>query len=163
MGGHGSGPNGGRGRKQLVEVCACLQVLAGGEISGKAMAGNWRMTMERHGDATFLELYGTKNGWKASQSIEVVSWKPRFGGKSAWLLCPRGGATHRKLYMPPNAAEYRCRQCWSLVYWTSQNAHFFDRGLFGAITAWAARKNGISLRQQVKEQMQDRKAETFGG
>lgn len=162
MGGYGSGTRGTYRRMRLVESCCFLEVLAGGKVNGTTRGGNWRMTVEANEDGAFLELRGELNGWKTEQSIELLFWTPRFGGKSMWLLCPRCGQKSRKLYMPPNTAEYRCRRCWKLTYWTSQNAHFFDRGLFGVWTLAFARKAGITMKQAVHDAMQERKAEALG-
>lgn len=165
MGGYGSGTRGTYYRRQLVEVCRCIEVMPGGAIKGTMPdgGGSWQMSIETHGDATFLEVRGNRDGWKAEQSIELVEWRPRYGGKSLWLLCPWCGRKSRKLYAPPGAWQYRCRRCWKLTYWTSQNAHFYDRGLFGLWTLALARKAGIPIKQAVHELMQDRKAEALGG
>lgn len=160
MGGYGSGTRGTGRRKTLVESCRCLEVKPGGKVHGTMPDGSWRMTIEPHGDAAYLELHGDRDGWKAEQSIEVVFWNPRFGGKSIWLLCPWCRTKSRKLYAPPGAWRYGCRRCWNLTYWTVQNAHFYDRGVMGFWTMAIARKMGVSMKQAVRELMQDRKAES---
>jgi len=162
MGGSGSGSHGGKRRKQLVEACCHLLVLPGGKVQATTWGGSWEMRQESHGDAIFLVVRGTLNGWKTDQSIEVVTWKPRFGGVATWVLCPRCGRKCRKLYMPHGAAEYRCHRCWNLAYWTSQNAHFYDRGFFGFLTSIYAEKSGISMKQLAQDQMRERKVEIFG-
>ena len=97
--------------------------------------------------------------------LPLEEWHPRFGGVSWWLLCPRCGRRCQALYMPPGAVEWyfpmRCRECWGLTYWSRQNAHFYDRGTCGAITALLALRYGCTMRELVASLNRDRKRETW--
>ena len=112
--------------------------------------GIWRATYERRGNADFLVLRGEKDGWQAEEWLELIFWRPRFGGLTLWLLCPACGNRCRKLYAPPGMAKYRCRGCWGLAYASSQEAHHWDRGTIGAMNAEIAVRAGCTLREVVR-------------
>jgi len=140
-----------------VESCACLSIEPGGKLSGTFPSGTWRLESENEGETRFVVLRGERNGWKAEERIEILWWHPRFGGKSFWMLCPRCGRKRRKLFTPPDAAAYRCRQCWKLVYESSQTAHAWDRGTVAGLLAPMYAAKGYSMRQVEKMMRQDAK------
>lgn len=117
------------------------------------------MNLERRGETAFLVLRGERDGWTAEERIELQSWKPRFGGKAFWLLCPRCGRKCRKLFTPPGVARYQCRQCWGLTYESSQDAHRWDRGSAAAMMAPFFASQGISMREVEKAMRADFKAQ----
>jgi hypothetical protein len=57
----------------------------------------------------------------------------QFGGRRWWFICPlirNGVACNRragKLYSPPGAKYFGCRQCFDLTYRSSQEAHQTER------------------------------------
>lgn len=155
MGGSGSGRWSGQRKKRTVESCCCISAQPGGKFSATVPGGTWRITIERQGDATYLVLRGERDGWTAEERIEMLSWKPRFGGKSFWLLCPRCGRKCRKLYTPPGVAKYQCRQCWGLAYESSQDAHRWDRGKAAAMLAPFFAREGVSMREVEKVMRRD--------
>ena len=65
--------------------------------------------------------------------VALISTPTQFGGCRWWFRCPlmRDGVPCRrrtgKLYLPPNARYFGCRQCYNLTYRSSQEAHYFER------------------------------------
>lgn len=157
MGGMGSGRWDGHRKARTVESCARLSIEPGGKMGGSFPSGNWRLDVEKKGEARFIVLRGERNGWKAEEWIEILFWNPRFGGKSFWLLCPVCGRKCRTLFTPPEAAEYRCRQCWKLVYESSQTAHLWDRGTAAALLAPIYAAKGIRMREVEKVMRREKK------
>lgn len=147
MGGSGSGRWGGHRKARTVESCACVQIGAGRKVSATTNGGILRIDQEKRGDDNFLVLRGQRNGWQAESWIQIQFWKPRFGGRSLFLLCPGCGRKCRALYTLPEALEYRCRLCRKLVYESSQTAHFWDRGFSAALLAPMYAAKGIRMRE----------------
>ena len=65
-------------------------------------------------------------GNRVEYRVAVTSTPCRFGGQRYWFLCPvvrqgiRCERTVRKLYLPPGAAVFGCRQCHNLTYTSCQ-------------------------------------------
>jgi len=156
MGGSGSGRWDGHRKRRTVESCCCLAVMSGGNVSGTMPSGHWEGSFEKRDGLAFLVLRGEKDGWRAEESIEVLFWYPRLGGKSLWLLCPGCGRKCRKVYAPPGVAKYRCRRCWGLAYTSSQEAHRWDRGKFIGYLCMAT---GRTPKEIEKEMRADFKAQ----
>jgi hypothetical protein len=114
--------------------------------------------MEKQLEDDYLVMRGDRNGWKAEIWIQIEFWKPRFGGRSLFLLCPGCGRKCRKLYAPPEQAEYKCRICWKLAYRSSQEAHSFDRGTAAALLAPMCAAQGIRMRDVEKALRREAKA-----
>ena len=157
MGGSGSTRWDGHRKAQAVESCAIVEV-RGCQVSATTWGGSWRLTQEKQNGDDYLLMSGNQNGWEARHWIQIEFWKPRFGGKSLWLLCPGCGRRCRKLYAPPNHADYMCRICWKLAYTSSQTAHAFDRGTVATMLAPFYAAKGYSMRQVEKVLRRDRKA-----
>lgn len=157
MGGSGSTRWDGHRKKRAVESCACIQV-RGCQVSANTWGGSWLVTQEKQLDDHYIVLRGSWNGWKAEHWIQIEFWKPRFGGKALWLLCPGCGRKCRKLYAPPQMADYQCRACWKLAYQSSQTAHSFDRGFVAGLLAPMYAAKGYSMRQVEKVMRRDLKA-----
>ena len=156
MGGSGSGRWVCHRKKRAVDSCACMQVKPGGQVSLNIWGGSWRVTQEKQGEYYYLLLNGSLNGWTAQHWIRIEYWKPRFGGRSLFLLCPGCGRRCRKLYAPPGMADYQCRICWKLAYTSSQEAHRWDRGaLIGMLCA----ATGASPREIKKAMRADFKTQ----
>lgn len=158
MGGSGSTRWDGHRKALTVEECCCLEVRPGGQVGGTTPAGSWKIESETRDGMTYLVLRGYRDGWKAEEWIELLFWKPRFGGRSFLLLCPRCGRKCRKLYAPPNRADYRCRICWKLAYASSQEAHAWDRGTAAALLAPMYAAQGIPMREVEKAMRRESKA-----
>lgn len=159
MGGSGSTRWDMHRKKRAVESCACIQVKAGGQVSMNTWGGSWRITHEKQGEDHYILLDGSLNGWSARCWIQIEFWKPRFGGRSFFLLCPGCGRKCRKLYTPPNHADYLCRVCWKLAYTSSQEAHRWDRGIAAAMLAPIYAAQGVSMREVEKAMRADFKAQ----
>lgn len=159
MGGSGSGRWDGHRKARTVESCCCLSVQAGGSVGGSVPSGHWQGSFEKECGSEFIVLRGEKDGWKAEERIEVLFWRPQFGGKSLWLLCPGCGRKCRKVYAPPGVAKYRCRRCWKLAYESSQEAHRWDRGRAVGWLAPIFAAQGVSMRSVEKAMRADFKAQ----
>jgi hypothetical protein len=71
------------------------------------------------------------NGQVVDQEIGLTTTPLPWGGLKWWFLCPRcwsglGSLRRRKLYLPPGATDFGCRQCYDLTYVSSQNAHQYE-------------------------------------
>jgi hypothetical protein len=70
--------------------------------------------------------------------VGLDTTEPHFGGERWWFRCPlvRDGEPCRrrcfKLYLPPRADYFGCRECYNLTYRSAQEAHRFD-SLYAAI------------------------------
>jgi hypothetical protein len=74
--------------------------------------------------------------------INLETTPCNFGGERWWFRCPlvrgdspngsRCGRRCFKLYEPPGANYFGCRECYDLTYESAQTAHEFD-SLYGAI------------------------------
>jgi hypothetical protein len=70
--------------------------------------------------------------------IDLETSSCNFGGERWWFRCPlvkNGTPCGRrcfKLYEPPGANYFGCRECYDLTYESAQTAHEFD-SLYGAI------------------------------
>ena len=137
MGGSGSGRWDFHQKALTVEACYWIAVGPGGlkGMKGALPPGSWRADARIEADSLMLTLRGENAGWIAEQEIEVFSWRPRFGGSAYWLLCPCCGSKRRKLFTPPNTAQFKCRRCWGLTYVSCQEAHAFDRGIAARLLA----------------------------
>jgi hypothetical protein len=71
----------------------------------------------------------SKEPQSESYLVQLTTTQPRFGGVRWWFVCPlvlNGAACNRrvgKLYLPPAARYFGCRQCHDLTYTSSQEAH----------------------------------------
>lgn len=139
MGGVGSGRWAGHRRAIVAESCEFIdlrQLRREGRLR-KALAFNCASLSVGTGPLT--------------QTISLVPWNPRFGGKAWWMICPMCRRRCVKLFRPPHSSHiedsFRCRLCWGLTYQTAQTAHRWDRGAGLAFLRSLARESGISLHQ----------------
>jgi hypothetical protein len=56
------------------------------------------------------------------QEIKVEFTQICSGGFRPWLFCPKCSRRGTRLYMPPDEAQFLCRDCHDLTYQTSQAA-----------------------------------------
>lgn len=90
-----------------------LEMVPFGETGRLAAA--LQVIVEQHGDQFVLELIGLRDG---PQRVGLTTTAPYFGGLRYWFRCPGLGCSKRvaKLYLPPEATDFRCRQCHDLTY-----------------------------------------------
>lgn len=67
------------------------------------------------------------NEVKGYERIELESTSPHYGGNRWWMLCPSprdevecNGNRCGKLYLPPGAVFFACRECHDLTYESCQ-------------------------------------------
>ncbi len=53
------------------------------------------------------------------QTVRLAVTRPHFGGERFWFICECGRQVGR-LYLPPEEAIFRCRQCYELTYRSAQ-------------------------------------------
>jgi len=161
MGGYGSG----RPReKTTVEECRTLSVRDlkregafrdGVNIAAKLIWTNrtgesvfsidYEVDTRNRGDA-WIRLQYRRNGEAVDYRIRLTTTPMPWGGVRWWFTCPL--TTHSrtcqrrcwKLYLPPGARYFGCRECYNLTYASSQEAHAFD-----AIYGMLAARFGVSL------------------
>ncbi len=79
-----------------------------------------------------LEYTLSKTGENVRYTIALSSTRPPFGGHRWWLHCPlivsgrRCDRRGTKLYLPPGARYFGCRECYSLTYRSCQESHKYD-------------------------------------
>lgn len=97
--------------------------------------------MNREGDGPVLTLhYRWRNHEDVQIPIRLQSTPTQFGGRRWWFTCPlviNGVACNRrasKLYLPPRARYFGCRQCHALTYRSCQEAHQAER-IYGRLAS----------------------------
>jgi hypothetical protein len=78
-----------------------------------------------------LQYRHTGTGEDIEQRIDLTTTPLPWGGLKWWFRCPRcwpgsDSLRRRKLYLPPGATHFGCRQCYDLTYESCQEAHRFD-------------------------------------
>jgi hypothetical protein len=169
MGGSGSGRWGWHDKKTTVEECLILSAgkLARDGIIAQSPGSGWlwwtnTATCERiasagysreiNGDLVVLRLRYTvtrRDGESADidEPLRLQTTPSAVGGMRWWLTCPlvvNGRACGRrvgKLYLPPGARCFGCRNCHDLTYTSCQESHRYDR-LVGRL----ATETGLDMR-----------------
>jgi hypothetical protein len=157
MGGYGSGRWKGHRKKTTVEES--LYITAHGlkeafdHGPGSMALGSWpgasvsfRVEDEEGGRGRSLHVTYTreKEARSVDYNVRVVKTSPHFGGARWYFICPlevNGSPCLRrvsKLYLPPGALYFGCRECYGLTYTTSQESHKFD-ALYKALAAEVGR------------------------
>lgn len=82
--------------------------------------------------------------WRDSEDVRIPvrlqTTPTQFGGERWWFTCPlivNGETCNRrvgKLFLPPGAKYFGCRNCHKLTYRSCQEAHRSDR-IFGRLAA----------------------------
>jgi len=162
MGGAGSGRWGWHDKKTTVEECLVLSAgkLTRDGVIGLAPGSGWLWwtntstgertasagyTREIDGGRVVLRLRYTvtrRDGEKydIDELISLQMTPSVVGGSRWWFTCPlivNGRACGRrvgKLYLPPGARYFGCRQCHDLTYTSCQESHRYDR-LFRSLAA----------------------------
>ena len=75
-------------------------------------------------------------------AVTLVATALHRGGVRWWFECPLNGCGRRvgKLYLPPGAVYYGCRQCYNLTYQSCRDSHKYD-----ALAKSLASSTGISF------------------
>lgn len=150
MGGPGSGRWRLHVKKLTVESCLALdmsKLVRDGLIVRGDVAGPLWWTDTRTGEVTAslrymlaptpdtedrmtmtLQYAVTSRGEKqeVSETVPLVTTRPRFGGLRWWFQCPLTGdgvycgRRVGKLYLPPGATYFGCRHCYDLTYRSAQ-------------------------------------------
>ena len=72
-------------------------------------------------------------GCVTGQDIQITTTPCTYGGVRYWFLCPAvvDGVLCEdrveRLYLPPGAQVFGCRQCYGLTYESCQQSHKYDR------------------------------------
>ncbi len=136
-------------RKTSVELCRKISIRflknngfldadRAGSIVWKNAAGQVLGSVEvetfisADADKTYLEL--TTGGIVNSrQKIELTTTPCNYGGWRWWFTCPvvkdgiYCGNRVTKLFLPPAAKYFGCRECYDLTYESCQKSHKYDR------------------------------------
>jgi hypothetical protein len=64
------------------------------------------------------------------REIPLVRSVPNYGGERIWFQCPECGKKVNRLYLPPDAKEFACRECHHLRY-RSQEKRNGRQGVVG--------------------------------
>ncbi len=150
MGGYGSGFRIG-GRKLTAEECLSLSIgifqkqmrslrpdfrKSEGRIVWdfeNSERSSVRFKLSRSDEGPTLTLSYLQNGEPIRMPIPLVTTRTHFEGLRWWLECPlavNGVPCHRragKLFLPPGARLFGCRECHRLSYRSSQEAHGMER------------------------------------
>jgi len=136
MGGLGSGRYPRADAKTTVEDCLSLgigdlrPVLSPGtngtlKWSGGAAAAF--SVMDEAGTLYLILDYRLAGTEDICVRVPLEPTRPTLGGLRWWFGCPRCGRRAGKLFLPPGARRFACRQCHNLTYESVQDAHQTDR------------------------------------
>jgi hypothetical protein len=73
-----------------------------------------------------------QSGEAMNYTVRLTTTRPRFGGLRWWFTCPvvvnhqACGRRVGKLYLPPGARNFGCRQCHELTYTSCQESRKYD-------------------------------------
>ena len=148
MGGFGSGGwSDYYNRKTSVEQCKAISTKTlkdygffAGNVSGMIVWKNdfgenigaveIRSVLDTQKNNKWIEIYSSND---VNQKIELTATICNFGGLRYWFLCPAVkngvycGNRAAKLYLPPTAQYFGCRECYDLTYESCQKSHKYDR------------------------------------
>lgn len=65
---------------------------------------------------------GTEDEQRHEYRVPIEYTEPNFGGVRPWFNCPSCGTRRRKLYLPPRAEKFACRECYDLGYRSSRSS-----------------------------------------
>ena len=138
MGGYGSGRWRSAGRKITVDESLTLDfgwlqregLLTSGhvEIIQWSIGTDNEATISFHAnrDHVLLEYVISQTGSPRHITTEarLVTTQPYFGGERYWVTCPLDstGRMISKLYLPPGALQFGCRECHNLTYASCQDS-----------------------------------------
>jgi len=143
MGGMGSGWQG--TKKDVVDQCIVISIkelirvrvlipgnyrrgtLVWGDFDGEAAARfEYESKLRQDGTGSlFLRYVGA--GQQFCHWVSLRSTVPNYGGRRWWFICPLKGIRAAKLYLPPGATCFACRQAHDLTYTSCQESGSVDR------------------------------------
>jgi hypothetical protein len=151
MGGQGSGSWYRLDRKSTVEESMVLSMrdLRGRILQNTSGTVTWTWSGGNESSVGYFVAWNDgvpmitlQYHWRGSEEIRIPirlqATSVHFGGQRWWFTCPlivnEVACNHRagKLYLPPGARHFGCRQCHGLTYRSSQAAHQMER-LFGQL------------------------------
>ena len=108
--------------------------------SGPLASIRYAATLSPHG-AGYIRLRYAARGEAMDYLVRLVTTRPNYGGLRWWFLCPvsaQRGIEKRaaKLYLPPGAKFFGCREAHDLTYQSCRESWRF-RGLFARLAAAA--------------------------
>ena len=85
---------------------------------GGNLVGDIFLTTTFTGDIAYpsLQIDGTCFGQPIMQTVQLVSWRMRFGGKRWYFVCPQTKRLCSKLILPPGAKAFASVKGWGLSY-----------------------------------------------
>jgi len=134
MGGYGSGRHYGRPtvdaskridlarmfREGMVREGSNLQGTLRWSSGGSPRGSIGYVAMMREAGSEWLELSYTRDSdgqpEDVSQTIQLCSTVPNYGGKRWWMICPFKHVRVGKLYLPNGGDRFATRQAWRLGY-----------------------------------------------
>jgi len=150
MGGYGSGWQG--QRKATVEESLTLSASAltrkGVLVTGQHASGQWWWAYEgeaphakigyeadlRDMDCAWLRLHYSANGEPVNYTVRLTWTRPHYGGVRWWLVCPMTNKRAAKLYLPPGAHQFACREAHDLTYTSCRESGQFS-ALYGRLAS----------------------------
>jgi hypothetical protein len=143
MGGMGSGWQG--TKKDVVDQCIVISIkelirerilVPGNYRRGALVWGdgdtesaarfNFESKLGQDGTGSlFLRYIGA--GEQFCHWVSLRSTVPHYGGRRWWFVCPLKGICAAKLYLPPGATCFACRQAHDLTYTSCQESGSVDR------------------------------------
>jgi hypothetical protein len=152
MGGFGSGKwSDVYRRKTSVELCneMCIKLLRENGFLDESKAGfiEWRNNagdvVNRVDVESFINVDADKTSYLVvrigvlssaiEQRIELIRWPCNYGKFRYYFACPAVkngvycGNRAEKLYLPPAAKVFGCRDCYDLTYLSCQESHKYDK------------------------------------
>lgn len=114
---------------------------------------SWLVVRSGEADTALRFFYSvTRPGSESPTTIDLlapIEYTPcTFGGRRPWFRCPGDGCDERigKLYLPPQAEEFRCRHCHDLTYESCQRSGTIG---YEAFAKTAKRK------RQIQQELED--------
>jgi hypothetical protein len=97
-----------------------------------------RINSNEMGESYIRLIYTNTNNYTGEKihldyNVDLISTPCSFGGNRFWFLCPLsrdGNKCNRrvgKLYLPPGAKYFGCRDCYNLTYRSCKESHKYDR------------------------------------
>jgi len=172
VGSYGSGRWQWHEKKITVEQCVSVDIaelnaeineLAQGEFSSVewttslsgARGRELQLVLRKGTQSLFLDLYLRADN--ASETIELQTTSPHYGGLRWWFMCPISCCNRRvrKLYHPPGSLSFGCRRCLNLTYTSCQESHQRDT-LYAHIAEQIPGATPATVRHAVRRMMRER-------
>ncbi len=142
MGGYGSGAWRTTNRKMTVDESLSLDILLLGQeghlVPGHSGRVQWTLgenvfasvSLACKGDRLVLSYRISNDGQieHVLTELPLQTTSPGFGGIRYWFKCPLDTSQRKlsKLYLPPRAKVFGCRECHGLTYASCQNSPWYQ-------------------------------------